>query len=303
MIVQMESGGAGAEPSCTLMRESAMPNRAQDFRSERCRIGRPNRRRHFFELRDCRRCERHSNLSRRAAAAALQASTRLPRADTRTGSHRKAGKARCAAIKFTGQDGLAKLGEFPEPRRAEHDTTLLSLRQQDSLLPSARACNVQPRKRCPLFRCGSAISCHPRVGFLGQSFLVLPSRHRDVCTQRGCWSLPTKVGPPFCRPARGREYKKLNTAHRGLLRSTSIPHPNFFVPSHCNRCSPWLLSPTSSMPPPNSSSPSSRRTSPSCKRPIFELRSHLTPRVCEHVLTLSLDWIADAGLRPRRSSS
>lgn len=217
--------------------------------------------------------------SRRAAA--LQASTRLPSADTRTGSTGRRGRhAAPRPPNSPVKTAWPKLGEFPEPRRAEHDTHSPLCANRTRSCP-VRACTVQPRKRCPLFRSRSAISCHPGSA-LGPK-LPRASLSAQGRTQRGCWSLPTKVGPSLSRPATGREYKELNTAHRGLLRSTSIPYPNFFVPSPVRFCSPWLLSPTSSMLPPNSSSPSSRRTSPSCKRPSSETCSRLTllcPRAC-----------------------
>ncbi len=215
---------------------------------------------------------------------------------------RKAGKARCsAATKFTGQDGLAKARRVSRTPSSGTRHSLSSLRQQDSLLPSARV-------HCPASKALSALSqpfgdlLPPRVSFGAKASSCFPLGTR-TCTQRGCWSLPTKVGPSLSRPATGREYKEPNTAHRGLLRSTSIPYPNFFVPSPVRLCSPWLLSPTSSMLPPNSSSPSSRRTSPSCKRPSSETCSHLTLPCLRACTDAVLDWIGDAGQRPRRSSS
>jgi hypothetical protein len=198
-MVRMGSGGAGAEPSCTRMHGSAKPPRAQFFRIKGCRIGRPNSRSHFSS----HEIAGHASGTRIFAPCSSPAG--VDEIAERRHSHwldRKAGKARCsAATKFTGQDGLAKARRVSRTPSSGTRHSLSSLRQQDSLLPSARV-------HCPASKGLSALSqpfgdlLPPRVSFGAKASSCFPLGART----HTAWVLVfANESRPFSFPASYRQ--------------------------------------------------------------------------------------------------
>lgn len=216
---------------------------------------------------------------------------------------RKAGKARCsAATKFTGQDGLAKARRVSRTPSSGTRHSLSSLRQQDSLLPSARV-------HCPASKGLSALSqpfgdlLPPRVSFGAKA---------SSCFPLGTGTCAHSVGVGLCQRKSAllfpgqlqAESIKSQTQHTGAC---SVPHLyptqtsschllcDFVHHGSCRRrqacCLRTRALQAQGEPHPHVSVP--------LPRPAPTSRS----RVYEHVLTLFSDWIGDAGQRPRRSSS
>ncbi|KAI3486679.1 hypothetical protein L1887_49729 [Cichorium endivia] len=161
----MESGGAGAEPSSTRTDESvffASKGVGSDVRT----VGRIFRAKRLPEMRAA--LESFAPCSSPAGVDEIAERRRSQRLD------RKAGKARCsAATKFTGQDGLAKARRVSRTPSSGTRHSLSSLRQQDSLLPSARV-------HCPASKALPALSqpfgdlLPPRVSFGAKASSCFP---------------------------------------------------------------------------------------------------------------------------------